>query len=93
MTHQNKQKYATTCDQLVTLLAFHDAPALDTLKEKQLNVDLRNHKFGKKSLIDLGNPIGRGELRLNLENIEAINQYPTPNSLIKVSVSWEKLNT
>ena len=35
--HKMVTKYATTCDQLITLLACHDAPASDSKVRKIMN--------------------------------------------------------
>jgi hypothetical protein len=54
---------------------------LETLKKKQLITNLQKCEFGKTSLIYIGHIIKGGELRVDLENIETITQWPIPTSM------------
>jgi hypothetical protein len=62
----------------------HVTQVLQTLRTNQLIANLHKCDFRKTSLIYLGHMIGGGELRLYLENIVVITQWPIPTNVTKV---------
>jgi hypothetical protein len=62
----------------------HVIQVLDTLRKNQVITNLHKCEFGKTPLIYLGHMINGGELRVDIENITIITQWPIPTSVIEV---------
>jgi len=62
----------------------HVTHVLETLRKNKLISNLHKCEFKKTFLIYLGNMIGGGELRVDLENIVSITQWSIPTKMTKV---------
>ncbi|VVA40271.1 PREDICTED: reverse mRNAase [Prunus dulcis] len=62
----------------------HIAQVLEVLRTNQLQLNSKKHEFGKQHLVYLGFIVGAGELKMDLEKVHVISQWPTPRSVTEV---------
>ena len=63
---------------------MHVNKVLDVLKKEKLLLKMSKCEFGKTSLVYLGHIFGGGELKIYPYKVEAIMNWPKPNTLIEV---------
>ncbi|CAL8998775.1 unnamed protein product [Prunus brigantina] len=62
----------------------HIAQVLEVLRTNQLQLNGKKCEFGKQHLVYLGFIVGAGELKMDLEKVHVISQWPTPHSVTEV---------
>lgn len=62
----------------------HVTQVLETLRKNQVIANLQKCEFDNTSLKYIGHMIGAGDLRVDLENIAAITQWPIPTNIREV---------
>ncbi|CAL2259851.1 unnamed protein product [Prunus armeniaca] len=62
----------------------HIAQVLEVLRTNQLQLNGKKCEFGKQHLVYLGFIVGAGELKVDLEKVQVISQWPIPQTVTEV---------